>query len=101
MDHLQLFPLAKVHMDTTWQARVKAAHRSHNVDTFEVLPVILFEDWRVLHGIFIGTGRAIDIAHTAVPGRGWIRMVIGDLSVLDHQVMGKHTAYSLVEAAAD
>src|SRR5947209_2964505 len=88
-------------MHTTWQTRIKAANRSHDINTLEVVRAIIFKDWCVLHSVLIRTRRAIDVAYTAIPGRGRIGMVVGDLSVLDDHVMGKYTAYRLVEAAAD
>src|SRR5256712_7511008 len=88
-------------MNTTWQTRIKAANRSHDVDTLEGVRAILFEDWCVLYRILIGAGRAIDVSHTAVPGCRRIGMVVGDLAVLNYHMMGKHTAHRLMEAAAD
>ena len=88
-------------MHTTWQAWVKAAHRSHDVDAFELVRAILFKDRCVLHSIFVGTGRAIDVSYTTIPGCGRIGMVVGNLSVLDDHVMGKHAAHSLMESTAN
>src|SRR5947209_19636973 len=88
-------------MDTARQAGVEAANRPHDVDTLEGVRAVVFEDGRVLHGILVGAGRAIDVSHTAVPGCGRIRMVVGDLPVLNDHVMGEHASYRFMEPAAD
>src|SRR6266568_2672104 len=88
-------------MDTTGQAGVKAAHRSHDINTLEVFRSILFKDGCVLYGIFIGTGSAVDITHTTIPRRWGIGMVVGDLAVLDDHVMREYATHGLVETTAD
>src|SRR5207249_10393966 len=88
-------------MHTAWQTRVKAANCSHAVDTLDVVRAIRFENRCVLHGILVGAVRAIGVSHATIPWRRWIGMVVGDLSVLDYHMMGKHTTHRLMEAAAD
>src|ERR1700730_17532042 len=74
-------------MHTAWQTWVKAAHGAHDVDALELVWAILLEDGRVLHGIFIRPGGAIDVAHAAVPGSGRIGLVGSDLAALDDHVV--------------
>src|SRR5437588_4927113 len=88
-------------MNTTWQTRIKAANRSHDVDTLEGVRAIVFEDRCVLHSVLVRARCTIDVSHAAIPGRRRIGMVVGDLAILDDHVMGKYTAHRLVESAAD
>src|SRR5258708_686258 len=83
------------------QAWIEAANRAHDVDTLEILRAVVFEDRRVLYRIFIGAGSSIDITRFRVPRRWRIRMVVGDLTFADNDVMGKDSTNGLVEAAAD
>src|SRR5262245_880580 len=101
MSKLEFFALTQIHMDATGQARIKTAHYTHNVDAFEILRAILLEDWRVLYRIFVGTRSPIDVTWAGIPGSWWIRMVIGNFSILNHHVMRKHASHCLVETAAD
>src|ERR1700730_13277579 len=101
MNYLEVFSFAQVHMHTAWQTWVKAAHGAHDVDALELIRAILLEDGRVLHGIFIRSGGAIDVAHAAVPGSGRIGMVVSDLAALDDHVVRKRPAHGLVETATD
>ena len=57
-------------------------------------------------GVFItassyGPGRAEAVARVRVPRRRRVRVVVGDLAALDHQVVREHAAYRFGEAAAD
>src|SRR5437899_3365304 len=88
-------------MHATRQAGIKAAYCTHDVDAFEFIRAVLFEDGCVLHRIFVWARCTIDISHTGIPGRRRIGMVVGDLPVLDDHVVRKHTTHSFVEAAAD
>ena len=88
-------------MNTTWQAGIEAAHCSHDVDTLKGVRTVVFEDRGVLHGIFVGAGRAVDVSHATIPWCRGIGVVVGDLAALDDHVMGKHAAHGLMEAAAD
>src|SRR5436305_4035246 len=88
-------------MHTTGQAGIKAANCSHDINALEVVRAILFEDRRILHSIFIRARGAIDISYTAIPWGGWIRVVVRDLPIFDHHMMGKHTSYGLVESTTN
>src|ERR1700724_3540508 len=88
-------------MNTTWQTRIKAANRSHDVDTLEGVRAIVFEDRCVLYSVLVRARCTIEVSHAAIPGGRGGGMVVGDLSILDDHVMGKYTAHSLVESAAD
>src|SRR5579872_2692741 len=101
MDNLQFFPFTEIHVNTTWQARVKAAHGPHDIYALEFVWPIFFKDGCILHGIFVGTRSAIDIAHAPIPRSRRVRMIIGNLPILDDHVMGKDTTYRLVEATAN
>src|ERR1700733_2143049 len=98
---LQNLAIAEVHMYSTGQAGVKAAHRSHDVDAFELVWAVLFEDGRVLYRVFVGSRRAVSVPRIRVPRRGRIRMIVGDFSLANYDVMGKNAAYRFVEAAGD
>src|SRR6476646_10952629 len=88
-------------MDAARQAWVETAHCAHDVDAFELIRAVLFEDGRVLDRIFVRSRRTVDIARTAVPWRGWIRMIIGDFAVADDEVMRQHTANGFMKSATD
>src|SRR5579875_3091873 len=88
-------------MDAAGKAGIETPHRSHDIDALEILRAILFEDRRVLNGVFIRSGRAVAVARAAVPRRWRIGMVVGYLAVTDHDVMRQNAAYGLVEPAAD
>src|SRR5471032_3576512 len=90
-----------IHMDAARQARIEAAHGPHNVDTLELVRPVLFEDRRVLHGIFIRSGRAVDIARIRIPRGRRIWMVVRYLAALDDQVMRQHTAHRFMKTATD
>jgi hypothetical protein len=88
-------------MYAAWQARVEAAHGAHDVDAFEILRAILFEDRRVLHGVLIGPRRAIHIAGIRIPGGRRIGVIVGDLVIADYDVMRKNAPHRFMETAAD
>src|SRR5262249_50475529 len=73
----------------------------HDVDTFEFVRTVFFEDRRILHGIFVRPRSAVDIPGTRIPGCWRIRVIVLDLAFLDYDVMGKHSTYGLVESATD
>ena len=62
---------------------------------------VLLEDRRVLDRVFVGAGRAVDVARVGVPRRWRIGMIVGDLALADHDVVRQHAANRLMEAAAD
>src|ERR1700722_14410387 len=97
---LQHLAAAQVHVNAAGQARVEASHRPHDVDALEVLRGVLLEDRRVLHRVLVRAGGAVAVADAAVPRGGRVRVVVGDLAVPNHHVMGEDTADGLGEAAA-
>src|SRR5262249_53868896 len=101
MVRLQNPAAANVHMYTAWQARVETAYGPHDVDTFEFVRTVFFEDRRILHGIFVRPRSAVDIPGTRILGCWRIRVIVLDLAFLDYHVMGKHSTYGLVESATD
>src|SRR6202034_2337971 len=85
----------------TRQAWIKAPYRPHDVDALEIFRAIFLEDRRILHRVLVRTWCAIAVARICIP-RGWrIRMVVGDLVILDYHVMRQHTAHCFVEAAVN
>ena len=98
---MRTLPLAGVHVHAAGQARIERAHRAHDVDALEVLGAVLLEDRRVLHRILVRARRPVDVARARVPRRRRVGLVVGDLAVADHHVVGEHAAGGLVEAAAD
>src|SRR5258707_8796433 len=101
MPRLEYFAAAQIHVHTARQAGIEAAHRSHDVDSLEVGGSVLLKDRRVLDGILVRTGRAVDVSGAAVPGSRRIRMIVGDLAVANDDVVEEHAAYSFVETTAD
>ena len=88
-------------MHATRQARVETSDGSHNVYAFEVGGSVFLEHRRVLLGVFIRSGRSVNIARAGVPGRRRIRMIIGDFAFADNDVMRQNAAHGFVETAAD
>src|SRR4051794_23501179 len=98
---LQRLALAEIHVHAAGQARVEAADRAHDVDAPEVLLVVLLEDRLAHHRVLVWTRSPIAVRRTAVPGSQRVRVVVRDLAVADHHVVGEHAPDGLVEAAAD
>src|ERR1700730_2367695 len=98
---LQRFSIAEIHVHSTRQTRIETAHRPHDVDTLELVGTVILEDRCVLHGVFIGSGRSVDITRVCVPRCRWIRMVVGNFAVANDHVMRKHAADGFVETASD
>src|SRR5579862_5743385 len=92
---------AVVHVHAAGQTRIETSDCAHNVDAFEFVSSILLEDRRVLDGVFVGAWGPVGVAGIGVPRRRGIRMIVGDLAVLDHNVMREHAADSFMEAAPD
>src|SRR5579862_3136305 len=88
-------------MHATRQAWIEAPHRAHDVDAFKFLRPILFEDWCILHRVFVRPRSAINVAWIRIPRRWRIRMIICDLALSDDDVMRKHSADRFMEAAAN
>src|SRR5271154_3596481 len=101
MVRLQHLAITQIHVHAARQAGVEAAHRTHDIYALEFFRTILFEDRRVLHRIFVGTGGAIDVTRIGIP-RSWrIGMVIGDFALTNYDVMGEYAPHRFVETAAD
>src|SRR5882757_7832863 len=99
MHGLQSLAVAEIHVNAAWQAGIKTAHGAHDVDAFELVGPVLLEDRRVLHGVFIRTRRAVDIARIGIPGSRRVGMVVGDLTAADHYVMREDATHCFVESA--
>src|ERR1700719_1840225 len=100
MVSLQRLTITEIHVHTTRQARVEAPDRSHDVDAFEFVGTVILKDRRVLHRIFIRSGRSVNIAWICVPRGRWIRMVICNFAVTNNYVMREHSANRFVEATS-
>src|SRR5215471_5059055 len=50
---------ADIHVHAARQARIKAAHGAHDVDTLELVGSVLFENRSVLHGVFVRARRPV------------------------------------------
>src|SRR5450755_3680644 len=98
--HLAHLARAVVHVHAARQARVEAAHRTHDVHALEVVRAVLLEDRGVLHGILVRTGGPERVARAGVPRGRRIGLVVGDLALADHHVMREHAPSGLVEADA-
>src|SRR5882762_10841079 len=93
--------LAEVHVHTTREARVEAPYRPHDIDALELLGTVLLEDRRILHGILVRSRGAERIAWARVPRRGRIRVIVGDLTVPDDEMVRQHSPDGLVEPTAN
>src|SRR5277367_1159007 len=98
---LQNLAVAQIHVHAARQARIKAAHGAHDVDALELVRPVLLKDWRVLHRVFVGTRRSINVPRIGVPRRRRIRMVVCDFSIANHYVVRKDPAYRFVEATTN
>ena len=87
MMRLQHFSIAEVHVHAARQAGVETAHGTHDVDPLELVRPVLFEDGRILHRIFVGPRRSIDIPWIRVPGSWRVGMIVRDLVIFNHHVM--------------
>ena len=98
---LHNFTVAQVHMNSAREAGIKAANCPHDVDSFKFVRTVFFEDRCVLNRILVRTGCTVDIPRIRIPASRWIRVIIGDFAVSNHQVMREHAANRLMETAAD
>src|SRR5579863_4734012 len=89
----QHLSIGQIHVHATWQTRIEAAYRAHNVNPLELVRAVFLEDRRVLYRIFVGTRCSVDVAGIRVPRRRWIRMVICNFTVAYHDVVRKHSAH--------
>src|SRR5689334_19614885 len=101
MVRLESLPFPEIHVHAAGKARIETANRTHDVDALELVRSVLFEYRRVLYGVFVRSGRAIDIAWIGIPRSRRIWVVVGDLPAFDHDVMREDAAYRFVKAAAD
>ena len=88
-------------MHAARQAWVEATHGAHYVYALEVVRAVLLEDRGTLDRVLVRTRGAVGVSGGAVPRRGRVGMVVGDLAVPDHEVVREDPAHGLVEAAAD
>src|SRR5271165_5174553 len=101
MVRLQHFSVPQIHMHATWQTRIEAPHRTHDVDSLELVRTVFFEDRSVLYRVLVRTRSAVNVTRIGIPGRRRIRVIVGDLAFFDHDVVRKNAAHRFVEAAAD
>src|SRR5437879_2596608 len=93
--------LAQVHVHTAGQARVEATYGPHDIDALESVGTVLLEDRRILHGILVWSRRAERIAWARVPWRRRIRVIVGDLTVPNDEMVRQHAPDGLVEPTAN
>src|SRR5689334_21797743 len=101
MPDIQHLSVSKEHMHAAGETGVETSYSAHDVDTFEVFGSVFFKDRRILHGVFIRTGGAVDIAHRSVPWSRRIRMVVCDFSIADDHVMREDAANRFVESTTN
>src|ERR1700729_3692104 len=101
VDGFERLSFTKIHVYAARQAGIEAAYRAHDVDTLELIRPVLLEDGCILHRILVRPRCPIHIPRVGVPGGGWIGMIVGDLTVPDHNMMREYAAYGLMEATAD
>src|ERR1700728_2497421 len=83
------------------QAWIETSNGAHDVDAFELVGPILFEDRCILHRVFVRPRRSIDIPGICVPRSGRIRVVVGDLVIFDHHMVREHATDGFVKPASD
>src|SRR5579862_1136226 len=101
MTRLQHLAIAEIHVHTARQARIEAAYRPHDVNTFELIRPVLLEDRRVLHRILVRPRRAIHIAWIGIPWGRRIGMVVCDFALADYDVMREYSTDCFMESAAN
>jgi len=67
VQEVQLLTVAEVHVDPARKARVEATDRPHDVDSLEMLLVVLLEDLVALNGVLIRTQCVEGVAWARVP----------------------------------
>src|SRR6202789_4544347 len=98
---VQNFPVAQVHVHAAGQARIEAANGAHDIYALKFVRTVFLEDRCILYRVFVGAGRPINIPGVGVPRRGRIRVIVRDLVILDHDVVGQDAADSFVETTAN
>src|SRR5215204_1528596 len=93
--------IAHVHVDPAGQARIEAAHGTHDVDALEVVGAVLLEDRHAGHRVLVRARRPEGVGRRPVPRRRRVWMVVCDLAVPDHEVVREDSPDCLVEAASD
>src|ERR1043165_5525002 len=101
MGLLQDFAFAKIHVNATGETWIEAPNGAHDVYPFELIRAVVFEDGRILNGVFVRARRAIHVARARVPGRWRIGMIVRDLALANDEMVRKHAAHSFVEDAAN
>src|SRR4029078_9054325 len=72
------------------KTRVETAHRAHDVDALEVLPVVLLEDRLALYRILVRPRCAVAVPRVGVPRGRRIRVVVGEFCVAGRHGIGPH-----------
>src|SRR5580700_10440571 len=101
MMRLQHFAVAQIHVHAARQTRIETPHRTHDINSLELVRTVLLKDRSVLHSVLVWTGSAVDVAWIGIPGGRRIRVVVRDLAFFDHHVVREHATNSFVEAAAN
>src|ERR1044072_7059689 len=86
VSRFEQFTVAQKHMNAARETRIETAHPAPEVEAFEIAGAVLFEDRRVLYGVFVRAGCAVDVPRRCIPRRRRIGMVVGGLTVANHEV---------------
>src|ERR1700722_4245139 len=81
---LDRLTVAEIHVDAAWQTRIETPNRAHDVDALKFVGAVLFKDRRVLHRVFIGSRRSINITWISIPGCRRIWVIVRDLPIPYH-----------------
>lgn len=84
---LEYLAVTEVHVNATRETWIETSDCAHDVDPLELIRTVFLEDWGVLHRVLVWTRCSIDVARVGIPRSGWVRMVIGDLAVANHNMM--------------
>ena len=61
---------SQIHVHAARQTRIEAANGPHNIDALEFVAPVLFEDRRVLNGIFVRARCPVDVPRLPFQGVG-------------------------------
>src|SRR5580700_1701038 len=101
MMRLQHFAVPQIHVDAARQTRIETPHRTHDINSLELVRTVLLKDRGVLHRVLVWTRSAVDIAWIGIPWGRRIRVVVCDLAFFDHYMVREHATNRFVEAATD
>src|SRR2546423_15680393 len=98
MTRLDGLAFAEIHVHAARQTRIEAPDRAHDIDALERVAAVLLEDWHVLNRVLVGARRAIDIPRARIPRRRRIRVVVGNIAIVDDELMRQIAALRFRES---